>query len=418
MAVKTSAPGHFQIPTAPAAGTSVTSGSANAYSAAYVQLIASTSAALYITGIFLNTSAVRAWTYCSVQLATGAGGAEAVIGQYLIAGQTQSTQVTAYRPIYPPIPVANATRIAVKTADSVGSLACLITLECLAQSNYVDDGVAVGTVTTVTTVTNQLTAAQIATGVWQDTTAGDFTTALSVGKSVMNGVSLGTGLTVAAVSGAVGSVTGAVGSVTGAVGSVTGAVGSVTGNVGGNVTGTVGSVVGAVGSVTGNVGGNVTGSVGSVVGAVGSVTGLTASNLDATISSRMATYTQPTGFLAATFPGTVASTTNITAGTLTTVTTATNLTNNNDKTGYALTAAYDLAKTAATQTSVDDLPTNAELATALGTADDAVLTQVALVKAQTDKLTFTTPNELDVNIHSVNNVAVTGTGAVDDEWGP
>lgn len=38
----------------------------------------------------------------------------------------------------------------------------------------------------------------------------------------------------------------------------------------------------------------------------------------------------------------------------------------------------------ATQVSVDDLPTNAELATALGTADDAVLAQVALVKAQTD----------------------------------
>jgi hypothetical protein len=83
------------------------------------------------------------------------------------------------------------------------------------------------TIPTVTTVTNQLTAAQIATGVWTDTTAGDFTTALSVGKSVMNGVSLGTGLTIASVSGA--------------VGSVTGAVGSVTGNVGGNVTGSVGS---------------------------------------------------------------------------------------------------------------------------------------------------------------------------------
>jgi hypothetical protein len=91
------------------------------------------------------------------------------------------------------------------------------------------------TIPTVTTVTNQLTAAQIATGVWTDTTAGDFTTALSVGKSVMNGVSLGTGLTIAAVSGAVGSVTGA-------VGSVTGAVGSVTGNVGGNVTGSIGSL--------------------------------------------------------------------------------------------------------------------------------------------------------------------------------
>ena len=38
----------------------------------------------------------------------------------------------------------------------------------------------------------------------------------------------------------------------------------------------------------------------------------------------------------------------------------------------------------ASQTSVDDLPTNAELTTALGTADDAVLAQVALVKAKTD----------------------------------
>lgn len=35
-------------------------------------------------------------------------------------------------------------------------------------------------------------------------------------------------------------------------------------------------------------------------------------------------------------------------------------------------------------TAVADLPTNAELATALGTADDAVLAQVALVKAKTD----------------------------------
>lgn len=96
--------------------------------------------------------------------------------------------------------------------------------------------------------------------------------------------------------------------------------------------------------------------IASVTGSVGSVVGLTASNLDATISSRMATYVQPTGFLAATFPtGTVANTTNITAATgivlsgvthtgaviptVTTTTTATNLTTNNDKTGYALSAA-------------------------------------------------------------------------------
>ena len=52
------------------------------------------------------------------------------------------------------------------------------------------------TIPTVTTVTNQLTAAAIATGVWTDTTAGDFTTGSSIGKSIMNGVALGTGLTV------------------------------------------------------------------------------------------------------------------------------------------------------------------------------------------------------------------------------
>jgi hypothetical protein len=101
--------------------------------------------------------------------------------------------------------------------------------------------------------------------------------------------------------------------------------------------------------------GNITG---NLSGSVGSVTGLTAANLDATISSR------------------------------------------------------------ASQVSVDDLPTNAELATALGTADDAVLAQIALVKAKTDSLTFTTANQVDANIQSVNDVAVSGTGAVGDEWGP
>lgn len=83
-----------------------------------------------------------------------------------------------------------------------------------------------GTITTATNVTtvnglaaNVITAAsmaadagaEIAAAVWTDTTAGDFTVALSIGKSIMNGVTLGTGLTIAAVSGAVGSVTGNVG---------------------------------------------------------------------------------------------------------------------------------------------------------------------------------------------------------------
>jgi hypothetical protein len=67
----------------------------------------------------------------------------------------------------------------------------------------------------------------------------------------------------------------------------------------------------------------------ALIGAAGA--GLTAlgdtriAHLNADISSRMATYTQPTGFLVATFPTTVASTTNITAGTITTTTNLTNL---------------------------------------------------------------------------------------------
>jgi hypothetical protein len=84
---------------------------------------------------------------------------------------------------------------------------------------------------------------------------------------------------------------------------------------------TIASVTGAVGSVTGNVGGNVAGSVGSVTGAI-----------------------------------------NTAAGVITTL--------------DALDTAQD-TQHSTTQTAVADVPTNAELATALGTADDAVLAAIA-----------------------------------------
>lgn len=63
-------------------------------------------------------------------------------------------------------------------------------------------------------------------------------------------------------------------------------------------------------------------------------------------------------------------------------------------------------------TAVADLPTNAELATALGTADDAVLAQVALVKAKTDSLTFTQAGMVDANVQKINDVTITGDGSV------
>jgi hypothetical protein len=49
----------------------------------------------------------------------------------------------------------------------------------------------------------------------------------------------------------------------------------------------------------------------------------------------------------------------------------------------------------ATQASVDDLPTNAELATALGTADDAVLAAIATVQSDTNDIQTRLPAALE-----------------------
>ena len=72
-----------------------------------------------------------------------------------------------------------------------------------------------------------------------------------------------------------------------------------------------------------------------------------------------------------------------------------------------------------------------ELSTELARIDVAISTRLATagytspansdilaIKGKTDNLIFTKANELDVNIQSVNDVTVTGTGANGDEWGP
>jgi hypothetical protein len=109
------------------------------------------------------------------------------------------------------------------------------------------------TIPTVTTVTNQLTAAAIATGLWQDTTSGDFTVASSIGKSLYTGgvVPGGTnGLFIAGTNAAV--------SITTAL------TANIIGNITGNLSGSVGSVTGAV-TVTGTVTANVTEWLGTAV---------------------------------------------------------------------------------------------------------------------------------------------------------
>jgi hypothetical protein len=169
------------------------------------------------------------------------------------------------------------------------------------------------------------------------------------------------------------------------------------------------------------------------IGAAGA--GLTAlgdtriANLDATVSSR------------STFAGgAVAS---VTAG----VTVS-------DKTGFALTSAYDPAKTASQAGDAMALTTSertsmatavwasaartlssygtlvADIATAVWGAAARTLTAFGFtvdtnanatettIKAKTDQLTFTLANQVDSNIQAVNDTAVTGNGASGSEWGP
>lgn len=65
----------------------------------------------------------------------------------------------------------------------------------------------------------------------------------------------------------------------------------------------------------------------------------------------------------------------------------------------------------------------AELATELARIDAAISSRanggdVAAIKVKTDQLGFTVPGQVDSNIQYVNDVAVEGTGATGDEWGP
>jgi len=58
------------------------------------------------------------------------------------------------------------------------------------------------------------------------------------------------------------------------------------------------------------------------------------------------------------------------------------------------------------------------VASTLATIASYIDTEVAAIKAKTDSLTFTKAGEVDVNVQSVNDIEVIGTGTLGDEWGP
>lgn len=213
------------------------------------------------------------------------------------------------------------------------------------------------TIPTVTTVTNQLTAAAIATGVWQDTTAGDFTVASSIGKGLYtsgNAPGAASGLAL--------------------VGSAVGAAASVTGDVGGKVLG------GGAGTITGT-GARVVDSSGNAVAPAS--TALSTSTWTGTLATSLTT-------LASHDPGATIGTSTLTQTQVTGGAYALN------SASFAFNAALDFttaqkAATLARVTLVDTTTTNTDmrgtnnalLAASYTAPDNASITAI---KAKTDNL--------------------------------
>lgn len=319
-----------------------------------------------LTGLAFNTASLVAYYHRDVDTtATAISLVTMTVGTFTSSGfkEIDSTNMPGWYQFCPPnAAIASGAKSCAFHLKGATNMAPLPLEVQLAAVNPDSATAFITSVATVTTVTNQLTAAAIATGIWQDSTSGDFTTASSIGKSLYTsgvvpggtnglfiaGTNAATTITTSLTTTFTGNLTGSVGSVTARVTANTDQLAGQTVTAAAGVTfptsvasptnitaGTITTVTNLTNAATAgdftstmktSIGTAVAASaVASVTGSVGSVVGLTASNLDTTVSSRMATYTQPTGFLAATFPsGTVANTTNITAGT---ITTATNLTN-------------------------------------------------------------------------------------------
>jgi hypothetical protein len=66
----------------------------------------------------------------------------------------------------------------------------------------------------------------------------------------------------------------------------------------------------------------------------------------------------------------------------------------------------------------DETVDSLAVAKVIGQFGIALAGNLAGIKAKTDSLTFTILGQLDANIQSVNDVAVTGDGQPGTEWGP
>ena len=146
--------------------------------------------------------------------------------------------------------------------------------------------------------------------------------------------------------------------------------------------GTIANTTNITGGTITTVSGNVNGSVNSVATAVTANT--TQWGGAAVTGMPMPTYTQPTGFLAASFPTTVASPTNITAGTITTVSGNVNGSVNSVATAVTVGTINNNVITAASiATDAIDADAIANSAITIRLDTDAVLSEARLVSGTT-----------------------------------
>jgi hypothetical protein len=183
--------------------------------------------------------------------------------------------------------------------------------------------------------------------------------------------------------------------------------------------------------IVGNITGNLSGSVGSVTGTVGSVTGLTVATVHADlddIQMRLpaALVSGRMDSSVGAYPGNTPQTGDV-ATLITTVGVAgAGLTAVDDATLAAIAALNNLSQgNIRTAVGLASANLDTQLGTIAGYIDTevasvlaAVDTEVAAIKAKTDGMTFTVAGFLDSNIQYVNDVAVQGTGASGNEWGP
>lgn len=92
-------------------------------------------------------------------------------------------------------------------------------------------------------------------------------------------------------------------------------------------------------------------------------------------------------------------------------------------------AGYVDTEVSAIKAKTDNLPADpadasdvaasfASIASTLSTIAGYLDTEVAAIKAKTDQLTFTSANQVDANVQSVNDVTLTGAGTSGNPWGP